>query len=160
MVSPSEDPEGYCLRATSPSGVFCRAGLGVGCRSGRDQEWDLWASSDRCEQQSNVEAISIDVCAAHVTGECELCSTLFERPPNARTAIVAGGGLAHLLAGDEGAPAVSLDDPAAGNSVVQNVLPFVFGKPGCSVLVEAGADVSWTALAPETRRSVSSSSSP
>lgn len=66
------------------------------------------------------------------------------------TAIEAGGGLTHLLADDEGAPAVELDDPVVENNVVQNVLPFVFGQPGRSVLVEAGADVSWTALSPET----------
>ena len=45
---------------------------------------------------------------------------------------------------------MELDDPVVENNVVQNVLPFVFGQPGRSVLVEAGADVSWTALSPET----------
>jgi len=66
------------------------------------------------------------------------------------TAIEAGGGLTHLLADAEGAPTVELDDPAVENNVVQNVLPFVFGQAGRSVLVEAGTDVTWTALSPET----------
>lgn len=66
------------------------------------------------------------------------------------TAIEAGGGLTHLLADDEGNATVELDDPEVENNVVQNVLPFVFGQPGRSVLVEAGTDVTWTALSPET----------
>ncbi|GAA1739821.1 hypothetical protein SAMN06265174_10368 [Dietzia kunjamensis subsp. schimae] len=66
------------------------------------------------------------------------------------TAIEAGGGLTHLLADAEGAPTVELDDPAVENNVVQNVLPLAFGQPGRSVLVEAGTDVTWTALSPET----------
>lgn len=69
---------------------------------------------------------------------------------NLITAIEAGGGLTHLLADAEGNPTVELDDPEVGNNVVQNVLPFVFGQPGRSVLVEAGTDVTWTALSPET----------
>ena len=66
------------------------------------------------------------------------------------TAIEAGGGLTHLVADAEGEPAVELDDPEVENNVVQNVLPFVFGQPGRSVLVEAETDVSWTALTPDT----------
>ncbi|MVZ90161.1 hypothetical protein GQF49_06660 [Microbacter sp. ANSKLAB05] len=71
------------------------------------------------------------------------------------TAIEAGGGLTHLFADDEGAPAVELDDPAVANNVVLNVFGLALGalggwNEGRSIVVEAGTDVSWNALSPET----------
>lgn len=77
-------------------------------------------------------------------------------------AIEAGGGVSHLLADAEGDPVAEPDPPAAG-TVVGNVLPLVISGvvdpflnptgawlPGRSIVVDEGADVTWTAPSPTT----------